>query len=139
MGALVVLQILELCVCFPALVTGIRPMTLVVPSVLPEHGGISKTLPALCTEIWLFSCVRAHVHLQFGQGGIALRALRARVRTLPAVLCHMDPQAYSLHEGLPTVSAYERFLPRVRAAVVAELRGRLVSLVAVGTLKGALG
>lgn len=83
--------------------------------------------------------MRAHVHLQFRQSGVALRALTARVRTFSTVLRHMDPQAYRLHKGLPTLCAYERFLPSVRAAVVAQLCGCLVGLVTVGTLKGPLG
>lgn len=112
-GALMVFQVLQLCVRFPALVTGIRPMALMVPSVFSEHRGIGKTLTALCTEVWFFSRVRPHVHLQFRQGGVALRALAATVRTLTTVLRHMDPQAYSLHEGFTTLRAYERFLPSV--------------------------
>lgn len=139
MGALVVFQVLQLCVSFPTLDTGVRPMALVVPPVFSEHGGVGKTLTTLSTEIWLLSSVRAHVHLQFRQGGVALGALTTRIRTLSTMLCHMDPQTYSLHEGLATLCAYERFLPSVRAAMVAQLCGRLVSLVTVRTLKGALG
>lgn len=36
-GALVVFQVLQLCVRFPALLTCVRPMTLVVPPVFSEH------------------------------------------------------------------------------------------------------
>lgn len=118
-GALVVFQVLQLCVRFPALIAGVRPVALVVPSVFSEHRGVCKTLTALSAEVRLFSRVRAHVHLQFRQGGVALRALPARVRALSTVLCHVDPQAYSLHEGLPALCAYKRFLPSVRAAMVA--------------------
>lgn len=114
-----VFQVLQLCVRFPALVTSVRPVALVVPSVFSKHRRICETLTALGTEVWLFSCVRAHVHLQFRQGGVALRALTARERTLSTVLCHMDPQAYSLHKGITTLCAYEWFLPSVRAAMVA--------------------
>lgn len=119
MGALVVFQVLQLRVSFPTLVAGMRPMALVVPSVFSEHGGVCETLTTLSTEVWLLSSVRAHVHLQFRQSGVALGALTTRVRTLSTMLCHMDPQAYSLHEGLATLCAYERFLPSVRAAMVA--------------------
>lgn len=114
-----VFQVLQLCVRFPALITSVRPMALVVPPMFSEHRGISKTLTAFTTEVWLLSRVRAHVHLQFRQGGVALRTLTARVRTLSTVLCHMDPQAYSLHEGFTTLHAYKWFLPGVRAAMVA--------------------
>lgn len=138
-GALMVFQVLQLCVRFPALVAGVRTMALVVPPVFSEHRWIGEALTALGTEVWLFSRVGAHVDLQLRQGGVAFGALAARVRTLSTVLCHMDPQAYSLHEGLTTLRAYEWFLPGVRAAVVAQLCGCLVGLVAVGTLKGPLG
>lgn len=113
-------------------------MALVVSSVFTENRWVGKTFAALSTEVWLLPSVRAHVHLQFRQGWVALRALRARVRTLSTVLCHMDPQAYSLHEGLTTLLAHKRFLSGMRAAMVAQLCGRLVSLVTVGTLKGPL-
>lgn len=93
-------------------------MTLMVSPVLSEHRGVGKTLAALSAEVWLLSSVRAHVHLQFRPGRVALRALAAKVRKLSAVLCHMDPQTYSLHEGLATFCAHKRFLPGVRAAVV---------------------
>lgn len=91
MGALVVFQVLQLGVRFPTLLTSVRPMALVVPSVFPEHRGVCKTLTALSAEVWLLSRVRAHVHLEFGQGGVALGALTAGVGTLSTVLCHMDP------------------------------------------------
>lgn len=137
--ALVVLQVLQLRVGFPTLVAGVRPVALVVPPVFSEHRGVGKALTALGTEVRLLPRVGAHVHLQFRQGGVAFGALPAGVRTLSAVLGHVDPQAYSLHEGLTAFCAYEGFLPGVRPAVVAQLRGRLVSLVTVGTLKRALG
>lgn len=137
-GALVVFQVLQLRVRFPALVTRVRPVALVVPSVFPKHRRIRKTLTALGTEVWLFSRVRARVHLQLGQGGVALGALAAGERALSTVLRHVDPQADGLHEGLSALRAYEGFLPGVGAAVVAELRGCLVSLVTVGTLEGPL-
>lgn len=114
-------------------------MTLVVPSMLAEHRGVRKTLATLATEVWLLSCVRAHVNLQLRESRVALRALPAGVRTLSAVLCHMDPQAYSLHKGLTTFRAYKRFFTSVRAAVVAQLCGGFVGLVTVWTLKRALG
>lgn len=114
-------------------------MALVVPFVFSEHGGVCKTFTTLSTEVWLFSGVRTHVHLQFRQGWVALRALTARVRAFSTVLCHMDPQAYSLHEGLSTLYAYKRFLPSVRAAVVSELCGCFVGFMTVWTRKGALG
>lgn len=94
-------------------------MTLVVPSMLSEHRGVRKTLATLATEVRLLSCMRTHVNLQFRESRVALRALAARVRPLPAVLCHMDPQAYRLHKGLTTFRAYKRFFTSVRAAVVA--------------------
>lgn len=50
----------------------------------------------------------------------------------------MDPQTYSLHERLPTLSAHKGLLAGVGTAVVAELSGGLVGFVTVGTLKGAL-
>lgn len=71
-GALVVFEVLELCVCFSTFFTSIRPMALVVPSMFSEHRGVGKTLTTLSTEVWLLSCVRAHVHLQFRQGGVTL-------------------------------------------------------------------
>lgn len=114
-----VFQVLKLCVCFPTLIAGIWPMALVVPPVLPKHRGVGKALTALSTEVWLLSCVRSHVHLEFRQGRVAFGALRTGVRALSTVLRHMDPEAYGLHEGLPTLCAYERLLPSVRAAVVA--------------------
>lgn len=134
-----VFQVLQFCVRFSAHIAGVWPMALMVPSVFPEHRGICETLPTLGTKVGLLSSVRTHVHLQFGQRWVAFGALTARVRTLPTVLCHMDPQAYSLHEGFTTLCAYKGFLPSVRAAMVAQLCWRLVRFVTVGTLEGALG
>lgn len=118
-GALMVFQVLQLCVGFPTLFAGIRPVALVVPPVLSEHRGVSKALPTLCTEIGLFSCVRAQVHFQFRQSGVTLEALGAGVRALSTVLCHVYLQTYGLHEGLTTFCADKRLLSSVGAAVVA--------------------
>lgn len=138
-GTLVVLQVLQLRVRLPTLLTGIRTVALMVPFVLPEHRGVCKALPAFGAEVWLLSSVGALVDLQLGQGGIALVALGARVWSLTAVLRRVDPQADSLHEGFPTLRAHEGFLPGMGAAVVAQLRDRLVRLVAIRTLEGPLG
>lgn len=137
--ALVVFQILQLCVCFPTFVTSIRTMSLMVSPVFPEHRGVRKALTTFSAEVRLLPSVRSHVHFKLRQGGVAFRALTARIRTFTTVLCHVNLQTYRLHKGLPTLCAYKGFLPSVRAAMVAQLCGRLVSLVTVWTLKGTLG
>lgn len=67
-----VLQVLQLCVCFPTFVAGVRAMTLVVPLVFSEHRWVSEAFTTLSTEIWLLSGVRAHVHFELRQGGVTL-------------------------------------------------------------------
>lgn len=134
-----VFKVLQFCVGLATLVAGVRPVSLVVAPVLPIHGGVGKTLAALRTEVGLLPRVGAQMHLQLGESRVALGAVGAGEGALSAVLSHVNPQAYGLHEGLAALSADERLLARVGAAVVAQLCLGLVGLVALWALEGALG
>lgn len=65
-------------------------------------------------------------------------ALRAAVRSLPAVRALVDPQAALLREPLPTLSAAVRLLPRVRPVVYAEVGQTLKALAAHRAPEGSL-